>query len=72
MEYKCFTFRGFDFADDFEKAWHIAERMLHEIRQDGFGIEFCWVVIEDLSTNKKKIISSVEDGQYSSTHWLKM
>ena len=72
MRYKIYSFRGFDFADSFEKAWEIMDKMLDEIREDGFGTELCWIVILDTHKNLKKIISSIEAGQHDSTIWIRI
>lgn len=71
MKYKIYTFRGFVFTDgNFYDAWDKGNAMLTEIRKDGFDKGYWWFVIIDLANNKKKIVSSYEEGQVSSTHWI--
>lgn len=66
------TFRGYKHTNVKSCAILAAMAMVEEIQSDNQPNTLWWAVVTDHNTGLKKIFSSVDKGDMSSTLWLKI
>jgi len=72
MRYKIVTFRGYEYEADVTEAIEKALQRLEEIQGDFANDNtIWWVRIEDTEKGLFKLLTSIDFGQTSFTHWIK-